>query len=139
MGVGCSSPIQRKADVVSIETDVVEFHRALDIPIYSTPELRRSELRATLIEEEAEETVSAIRNGDLPGAIDGLCDLLCVVHGAALEFGVDILLFWEEVHRTNMAKADGPVREDGKRLKPPGWTPPDIAGILRAEQERIRS
>ena len=29
-----------------------------------------------------------------------------------------------------MAKAGGPLREDGKRLKPPGWTPPDIAGVL---------
>lgn len=29
-----------------------------------------------------------------------------------------------------MLDADGPVREDGKRLKPDGWTPPDIKGVL---------
>jgi predicted HAD superfamily Cof-like phosphohydrolase len=70
--------------------------------------------------------------GDLVEAIDGMCDLLCVVYGTAAEFGIDLAPFWDEVHRTNMAKAGGPVREDGKRLKPPGWTPPDIAGVLAA-------
>lgn len=72
-------------------------------------------------------TTPAVR---LVAVIDGLCDLLCVVYGAAAEFGVDLAPFWDEVHRTNMAKAGGPLREDGKRLKPPGWVPPDIAGVL---------
>lgn len=111
--------------------DVREFHEALDIPVSTTPKLRRGELRAALIEEEARETCEAIRSGDLIGAIDGLCDVLCVVYGAALEFGIDLDPFWNEVHRTNMAKVSGPVREDGKRLKPEGWTPPDLARVLR--------
>ncbi len=113
-----------------VQRDVEEFHRALDIPIGETPAIRRPELRAALIEEEARETVTSIRLGDLVEAIDGLCDLLCVTYGAAIEFGIDLRPFWDEVHRTNMAKQGGPVREDGKRLKPGGWTPPDIAGIL---------
>jgi predicted HAD superfamily Cof-like phosphohydrolase len=113
------------------QDDVREFHEALDIPVAMTPKLRRPELRAALIEEEARETCEAIRNGDLIGAIDGLCDILCVVYGAALEFGIDLDPFWQEVHRTNMAKVGGPVREDGKRLKPEGWTPPDLARVLR--------
>ncbi|MFC4128897.1 pyrophosphohydrolase domain-containing protein [Nocardia rhizosphaerae] len=41
---------------------------------------------------------------------------------------------WAEVQRSNMAKlVDGKVvrrPEDGKILKPAGWTPPDIAGVL---------
>lgn len=110
--------------------DVYDFHLALGIPVATSPAIRRGELRAALIEEEAAETCAAIREGDLVGAIDGLCDLLCVVHGAALEFGVDLDIFWPEVHRTNMAKAGGPKREDGKVLKPEGWQPPDIAGLL---------
>ncbi len=113
-----------------VQRDVASFHLALDIPIGETPAIRRPELRARLIEEEALETVTAIRLGDLVEAVDGLCDLLCVAYGAALEFGVDLRPFWDEVHRTNMAKQGGPVREDGKRLKPEGWTPPDIAGLL---------
>jgi predicted HAD superfamily Cof-like phosphohydrolase len=117
---------------MSLPDDVAEFHAAFGIPIATTPALRRQNFRADLIEEEARETVDAIRRGDLIESIDGLCDLLCVVHGAFLEFGVDYKPFWAEVHRTNMAKAGGPVPLDGKVLKPDGWTPPDIAGVLAA-------
>lgn len=120
-----------------VQRDVAEFHRAVDHPVCASPAIRRPELRAGLIEEEARETIEAIRAGDLVESIDGLCDLLCVVYGTALEFGVDLGPFWDEVHRTNMAKADGPVREDGKRLKPPGWTPPDIQGVLNRVAERV--
>jgi len=119
-----------------VREDVAEFHRTFGIPIHETPALRRGELRASLIEEEARETVRAIREGDLVETIDGLCDLLAVIHGAALEFGVDLAPFWAEVHRSNMAKAGGPVRGDGKILKPPGWTKPDIAGVLAIEVAR---
>lgn len=113
------------------QQDVAEFHRALDIPIGQAAAIRRPELRASLIEEEAAETCAAIRAGDLVEAVDGFCDLLCVVYGAAVEFGIDLAPFWREVHKTNMAKVGGPVREDGKRLKPEGWKPPQIADLLR--------
>lgn len=119
-----------RQSVHPVQRDVEDFHRALNIPVADTPAIRRPELRAELIREEAAETVEAIERGDLVEAIDGLCDLLCVVYGAAAEFGVDLAPFWDEVHRTNMAKVGGPVRADGKRLKPQGWTPPDIAGLL---------
>lgn len=115
----------------SVQRDVSEFHRVvvgLDDP--QTPAIRRPELRAELIREEAGETVDAIEAADLIGAIDGFCDLLCVIYGAAAEFGVDLEPFWDEVHRTNMAKAGGPVRADGKRLKPSGWTPPNLERVL---------
>ena len=60
-------------------------------------------------------------------------DLDYVVEGTRLEFEIDGGPIAVEVHRSNMAKVGGPVREDGKRLKPPGWTPPDIAGELRKQ------
>lgn len=47
--------------------------------------------------------------------------------------GIDLRPVWSEVHAANMRKTTGPVREDGKRLKPEGWQPPDIAGVLRAQ------
>jgi predicted HAD superfamily Cof-like phosphohydrolase len=112
------------------QIDVIEFHTALDIPVGSVIGISRGDLRARLIGEEARETNYAIWNNDLVGAIDGLCDLLCVVYGTAVEFGIDLAPFWKEVHRSNMAKVGGPVRADGKVLKPDGWTPPDIEGIL---------
>lgn len=70
---------------------------------------------------------------DLAKLADGAMDLFVVVLGTLAAAGIDPQELWNEVHRTNMAKADGPIREDGKRLKPPGWKPPDIEGILRRQ------
>jgi predicted HAD superfamily Cof-like phosphohydrolase len=113
------------------QRDVAEFHLALDVPIGDTPAISRGALRAELIKEEAQEVERAIADNDLAGVIKELCDVLYVTYGAGLEFGVDLGDFWPEVHRSNMAKKDGPVRADGKRLKPPGWKEPDIESILR--------
>lgn len=113
------------------QEQVAEFHRALDLPISETPALRRVDLRCALIAEEARETIEAAEVGDLVMAIDGLCDLLCVIYGAALEWGVDLAPFFEEVHRSNMTKVGGPKRHDGKQLKPEGWEPPEIGRVLR--------
>ncbi len=112
-----------------------EFHATIGQPIGdpASPQLADYELRIKLIEEEAKETCDAIRDNDLIGAIDGVCDLVYVAIGAMVQAGIDLQPFFDEVHRTNMAKSGGPLREDGKRLKPPGWAPPDIAGILRQQ------
>lgn len=69
-------------------------------------------------------------NVDLVKLADGIADLIVVVLGTAHAFGIPIEKVWNEVHRTNMEKLKGPVREDGKRLKPEGWQPPNIKQIL---------
>lgn len=94
------------------------------------------ELRAKLIEEEAQELCEAIRQGDLVDTIDGMIDLMVVVLGAAVAFNINIAPFWDEVHRTNMAKVDGPIDANGKRLKPDGWTPPQIADVIEVERTK---
>ncbi len=71
---------------------------------------------------------------DLPEWCDGTIDLDYVVEGARTAFGINTRPLWLAVQKANMAKAGGPVREsDGKRLKPPGWQPPDIAGLLKEQ------
>jgi hypothetical protein len=70
---------------------------------------------------------------DMVELADGFADLDYVVEGARLEFGIHGQEIADEVQRANMAKVGGPIREDGKRLKPAGWKPPDIAGVLRAQ------
>jgi predicted HAD superfamily Cof-like phosphohydrolase len=50
--------------------------------------------------------------------------------------GYDVQKAWDEVLRSNMAKVDrvtGKVnrREDGKILKPEGWTPPDLTKFVK--------
>lgn len=128
-------PRQEGVTQHKVQQDVAAFHEALDIPVGLTPWIDpdRARLRAELIREEAGETIDAILHEDLVATIDGLCDLLCVVYGAAVEFGVNLAPFWDEVHRSNMAKVGGPTREDGKKLKPEGWAPPDIVGVLARE------
>jgi predicted HAD superfamily Cof-like phosphohydrolase len=129
-----------------VQLDMVEFFASVGGEIGRTPELRRTGVNADLILEETRETVEAMtgvrldfhfdgNHHDQPeqslvAAIDGLCDLLATVYGYAVTIGVDLAPFWDEVHRTNLAKVGGPVREDGKRLKPDGWQPPNIAGLL---------
>jgi len=89
------------------------------------------ELRCALIEEEAREFRDAWAARDRLEMIDALCDLLYVTAGAAVEMGVELRPFFEEVHASNMRKIGGPVRADGKHLKPPGWTPPDLQRVYR--------
>lgn len=67
---------------------------------------------------------------------DGLCDEIFVCIGGLLALYPEACAreLWAEVCRANMDKYPGGVairREDGKVLKPEGWRPPDIAGILR--------
>ena len=61
--------------------------------------------------------------------LDALIDILVVTVGAIHSMGADAEGAWNEVMRSNLDKIDpetGTVikREDGKVLKPDGWTPP---------------
>lgn len=67
---------------------------------------------------------------DIVEVADSLADILYVTAGAGVAWGLVLAHVFDEVHRSNMAKQGGEVRPDGKRLKPPGWTPPDVAGVI---------
>lgn len=118
---------------------VTAFHAALGVTIGDEPAIRDTELRTSLIAEEAAETIDAIRAGDLVAAIDGLCDLLYVAYGTAVSFGVDLEPFFDEVHASNMAKLGAGRRGDGKILKSPDWEPPRIAEVLESQMKRARA
>ena len=75
---------------------------------------------------------------DLPELIDALGDLDYVIEGVRAVFGVDGRPVHALIHAANMAKTTGPVRADGKRLKPPGWVPPNVAGELRRQGWVVR-
>lgn len=114
--------------------DVKAFHEVLDMPISSIPSLNipeeRIRLRSNLILEEYCELMNGIEEKNLVKIADGMADTIYVIIGAALEFGINLVPVWEEVQKTNMAKAGGLLREDGKRLKPEGWEPPNIKAVL---------
>lgn len=119
--------------MINLLRDVREFHANFGVPIEKMPTMgtkERRDLRRALILEEALEAAEALEMGDLVGTADGLADLIYVAVGTALELGIPLDRVWDEVHRSNMRKVGGATREDGKILKPEGWQPPDIAGVL---------
>lgn len=91
-----------------------------------------------LIVEEAKELSEALEKDDKVEMLDALTDILVVTIGAMHSAGFDPEGAWNEVMRTNFAKIDpetGSVRkrEDGKILKPEGWTPPDLTKFITKE------
>lgn len=67
---------------------------------------------------------------------DALGDLEYVINGFAIVLGINLPAVGEEIHRSNMSKLDengDPIyREDGKVLKGPLYSPPDIQKVLDA-------
>ena len=97
-------------------------------------------LYVTLIEEECNELVDAIRAHDQLETLDALVDILVVTIGAIHSMGADGEGAWKEVMSTNFAKIDKKTglvrkREDGKVLKPVGWTAPELAQFLTPDND----
>ncbi len=68
---------------------------------------------------------------DLPEFADALSDMRVVITGADAAFGINGDTVDEIVMNANDLKITGPVAPSGKREKPPGWVPPDVAGALK--------
>ncbi len=89
---------------------VAAFQRRFAAPILNTPAIPsadRCELRIALIEEELKEISDAIDANDLVEVADGLGDILYVVFGMILEFGLQDKMedIFAEIQRSNMSKA----------------------------------
>lgn len=115
---------------------VKEFHRTFDIVAHPTPTVvdeGTRELRIRLIQEEFEELKEALAQGDLVSISKEMADLLYVVYGTAVSYGIDMGPVFQEIHRSNMSKVGGYKREDGKWVKPATYSPACIEPIM-AEQ-----
>lgn len=117
---------------------VKEFHEKFNHLIKNKPEMpdiKMQCLRLNLIEEEFNELQEAMNDSNLTEIADALSDLLYVVYGAGLVFGIDLDKTFEEVHNSNMSKLgiDGkPIyRDDGKILKGPNFKEPDFSFIFK--------
>ena len=115
--------------------DQEKFMRACDQTVDGFNE-EQYKLYTNLIEEEFNELKDAIAAGNLVEQLDALEDILVVTIGAIHSAGMDGEGGWKEVMKTNFAKIDkdtGKVRkrEDGKVLKPVGWTAPDLEPFLK--------
>lgn len=116
---------------------VREFHETYGIPIQRSvrlPDSGRRELRWELLREEFEECRVAESKDNIVEIADALADMLYIIHGTALEYGIPLDRVFDEVHRSNMSKLGGdgkPIRRaDGKVLKGPGYFKPDIESVL---------
>jgi predicted HAD superfamily Cof-like phosphohydrolase len=94
-------------------------------------------LYLNLIKEEYDELFVANQDDDRLEMLDALIDILVVTVGAIHSMGADAEGAWKEVMQTNFAKIDrvtGKVRkrEDGKVLKPIGWTQPELKPYLKS-------
>jgi predicted HAD superfamily Cof-like phosphohydrolase len=114
--------------------DQEKFMKACDqkVDAYSISQYK---MYLNLIDEEHRELREAVEANDLTEQLDALIDILVVTIGAIHSAGFDAEGAWKEVMATNFAKIDketGRVRkrEDGKVLKPVGWTAPDLKGYL---------
>lgn len=115
---------------MNVFRDQEKFMRACEQTVDS-PNLAQYGLYIKLIEEEAKELVEAIDSNDTVEQLDALIDILVVTIGAIHSMGADAEGAWKEVIRSNFSKIDketGMVRkrEDGKVLKPIGFSPPDL-------------
>lgn len=120
--------------LVSVFADVMAFHQKFGLvisPRPCVPAEKTVQLRHALIDEEYEEVCKALVAQNLPELADGIVDLVYVLVGAAISYGLPFDAVWRAVQQSNMAKEGGATRVDGKILKPLGWTHPDVAAILR--------
>lgn len=115
--------------------DSIRFMKAVD---HTTDEFNIDQfiLYFDLIKEEFEELSEAMAAGDTIEVLDAIVDILVVTIGAGHSIGADVEGAWQEVMKTNFAKIDpetGKVRkrEDGKVLKPEGWTPPELNSFIK--------
>jgi predicted HAD superfamily Cof-like phosphohydrolase len=115
--------------------DQEKFMRACDQSVENI-NLQQYEMYLSLIVEEMQELSVAINDNDRVEQLDALIDILVVTIGAIHSGGFNAEDAWKEVMSTNFAKIDhetGKVRkrEDGKVLKPTGWTPPNLGPFVK--------
>jgi predicted HAD superfamily Cof-like phosphohydrolase len=115
---------------------VAAFTRAMGQAYDQEPTVETALLRQSLIMEEAKEVSQELFRPviDKAALTKELADLLYVVHGTAVAFGLPLDVVFNRVHQSNMSKL-GPegkpiYREDGKVLKGPNYKPPKLDDLF---------
>jgi predicted HAD superfamily Cof-like phosphohydrolase len=117
--------------------DVKEFQTAVGQNVGTEPKFPgggERVLRMKLLKEEFDEYNEGEYHNDLENIAKELADIIYIVCGTAVSYGIPLDRVFDEVHRSNLSKLgdDGkPLRrEDGKILKGPNYSPPNIKKIL---------
>lgn len=112
---------------------VAEFHRKFDVTSDFSSDSNATWLRHKLIKEEVTELAEAIAADDKVAAADALGDISYLVYGAADLWDIDLDRVFREVHRSNMTKTGGGKRADGKILKGPDYSSPDLSFVMEGQ------
>jgi hypothetical protein len=117
-----------------LQSLVREFHEAKGLTIGQTPELIDHSEYRWLITDRADKLCAAIERDDFVAAIDGLCDLLYILGGASIAWGILLSPFFEAVHKANMEKGQYDRAHSVTVPKPNGWQPADHATELQFQK-----
>jgi predicted HAD superfamily Cof-like phosphohydrolase len=133
--------------------DVGDFHRRFDLPAvpsgggaaepghadYFDEGLYR--FRVRFLREELKEFTDGWDSRDLAQMADALVDLVYVALGTAQLLGLPWQELWDEVQRANMTKVRASSAAQSRAstgrghasdvVKPEGFVPPDVAGVLQ--------
>jgi predicted HAD superfamily Cof-like phosphohydrolase len=119
---------------------VREFMDTYQLKYFKNPKadigLETHQLRFELMREENQEYLEATQKGDVVEVADALGDMLYILCGTILAHGMQDKMeeVFSEIQRSNMSKLDNdgnPIyREDGKVLKGPNYSEPDLKKIL---------
>jgi predicted HAD superfamily Cof-like phosphohydrolase len=114
---------------------VKEFHKKVigrkDKLVPHAPEQKDRLLWENLLAEEYQEYMDATNVVEVADAIGDMVYILC---GMAIVWGIDLDAVFTEIHRSNMTKKGTNTREDGKILKDEDFSPVDIAGVLGLDE-----
>lgn len=110
--------------------EALETVEALGVNVRVAGDTAGSEKSVALVEEALSYTADG--EWDLEMVVDGCADISVVTIGTLIAIGVDDEPILEEVDAANLRKfgEGGYRREDGKWMKPPNWTAPDIMGAV---------
>lgn len=108
------------------------FHEKFGVPVLDEASLipsDRYDFRYRLMDDEIQEYLDGVRNGDLENIAKELCDILYSVYGTILEHGLQdkIEAIFEEVHASNMSKD----YHQYKMIKGEKYFKPDVKKFFR--------
>lgn len=113
---------------------VKEFYFRGCIPIHHWLKHRNKELRIRLLAEEIKEYLDAEESGNLIEIAKEMSDMIYVICGTALTYGIPLDEVFNKVHESNLTKFinGANFRKDGKLLKGNDYVSPEIEikGIL---------
>lgn len=117
--------------------DVEKFHEKFGQLVGLAPRflaVRKAEERGRFLQEELDEYLEGVRDGDLAKQADSLIDLVYVAKGTAVMQGLPWRELWDDVHAANMRKVPGTTHRGNlvDVCKPEGWVGPKTFEILLA-------